>query len=141
MSAVQRKKAMRSNRGRTRPERRLAAAIWRLGFRYLTAEGYQKRRGGRLPGNADLIFVGKRVAVFFDGCFWHGCRRCHDFANDCNIWWQKKIDTNIRRDRRVRAKLRRQGWLVVRVWEHEVRDRDRFASTIKSLAKLLHGRG
>lgn len=121
MTPQQRYKAMRSNRGRTGPERALASLLWREGFRFLTADGYRSKHGKRFLGQPDLIFTRKRVLIFMDGCFWHGCRRCHDFKKDCNRFWQEKIQANVERDKRVTATLRRQGWTVIRVWEHDLR--------------------
>lgn len=137
MTPRQRQKAMRSNRGRTGPERSVAAALWRAGFRYLSADGYRSRIGRGFPGNPDLIFVGRRCVVFVDGCFWHGCNRCHDFRRDCNAWWRDKIVGNVRRDRRVRRRLRRNGWTVLVVREHEVKSRPGLESTIKRLISRI----
>jgi len=137
MTPEQRYKAMLSNRGRTCPERALASELWRQGFRYFTADGYRAKFGKRLLGQPDLIFTRKKVLVFLDGCFWHGCVRCHDFEADCNEFWQKKIRANAERDKRTTSTLRRQGWTVIRVWEHSVRKHDGLARTAKRLAKRL----
>ena len=137
MTPSQRRKAMRSNRGRTRPERRVAAALWRAGFHYLTADGYRARAGRRFRGSPDLVFVGRRCVVFVDGCFWHGCGRCHDFKRDLNAWWRAKIEGNVARDRRVRGRLRRDGWTVLVVREHDLAMPDRFANTIQRLSSRI----
>ncbi len=137
MTPGQRKKAMRSNRGRTGPERKLASALWRKGHRYMTSDGYRQRFGRSLLGNPDMIFTGKRVVVFVDGCFWHGCARCHNFEKDCNDWWQGKIESNKVRDRRQRRKLRRLGWHVWRVWEHDLRRARRFEKIVVRLDRML----
>ncbi|QYU69274.1 very short patch repair endonuclease [Leptolyngbya sp. 15MV] len=137
LSKDQRRRAMQANRGRTRPERRVAAALWKAGFRYLTADGYRTRAGRRFPGSPDLIFVGRRCVVFVDGCFWHGCGRCHDFARDLSAWWRAKIERNVSRDKRVRGRLRRQGWTVLVVREHNLATPDRFAGTIGRLTSRI----
>src|ERR1051325_478297 len=98
MTKSQRRKAMQGNRGRTGPERKLASALWRVGFRYLTATGYRTRFGERLIGSPDLVFSGMRSVIFVDGCFWHGCVRCHNFERDLNRWWLEKIRGNVERD-------------------------------------------
>ena len=121
MQPEQRRKAMQSNRGRTGPERAFAASLWREGFRYLTSDGYRTLHGTRFPGQPDLIFTRMCVVIFVDGCFWHGCSRCHDFAADCNLAWQRKIEANRKRDHRVTMQLRRAGWRVIRIWEHGLR--------------------
>ena len=70
-----------------------------------------------LPGSPDaLIFP--RTVVFLDGCFWHGCPRCYVPPQSRKAYWHPKIAGNKRRDRRVSRMLRRQGWVVVRIWEH-----------------------
>ncbi len=137
MTREQRKKAMQSNRGRTGPERALASLLWREGLRYLTADGYRTKYGKRMLGQPDLIFTRKKTIVFVDGCFWHGCRRCHDFEKDCNASWQEKIQTNVERDKRVTATLKSQGWTVIRVWEHDLRRKADLAKTAKSLSRRL----
>lgn len=137
MTPAQRHKAMRSNRGRTQPERRVASALWRAGFRYLSADGYRMRAGHGFPGSPDLIFVARRCVVFVDGCFWHGCNRCHDVGSGLNAWWLAKIEGNVRRDRRVRRRLRRQGWRVLVVREHSLRDPRSFDRVVEGLAKRI----
>ena len=120
MSPAQRRKAMQSNRGRTGPERRLAAELWQRGLRFFTSDGYRRLGAGPLPGKPDLIFPSRRAVVFMDGCFWHGCRQCHDFEADCNEYWQQKIARNVERDARTTRSLEKAGWRVLRVWEHEL---------------------
>ena len=71
---------------------------------------------------ADIVFPRQRVAVFVDGCFWHGCPE-HGTAPKANAdWWRAKIESNIARDRDTDARLGAAGWLSLRVWEHEQPD-------------------
>lgn len=75
-----------------------------------------------LPGErrrADLVFVRERVAVFVDGCFWHGCPRHVSRPRRNAAWWRAKIASNAARDRSTTRLLRRSGWSVVRAWAHE----------------------
>ncbi len=137
MTPQQRRKAMQHNRGRTGPERALASLLWQKGFRYLTADGYREKCGKRFLGQPDLIFTRKRVVVFVDGCFWHGCRRCHDFEADCDEFWRDKIETNVKRDERVTTQLERQGWAVIRIWEHDVRTKDDLQDTAGRVAEMI----
>ena len=137
MSPQQRYRAMRSNRGRTRPEKALASLLWREGFRFLTADGYRGKYGKRLLGQPDLIFTRKKIIVFVDGCFWHGCRRCHDFEKDCDRFWQDKIQVNVERDRRITSTLRGNGWTVMRVWEHDLRRKGDLKKTASRLSRRL----
>jgi DNA mismatch endonuclease (patch repair protein) len=79
------------------------------------------RRNYKLLGNPDFIFAKRRVAVFSDGCFWHGhgCRNVK--PKDNAEYWEKKIRRNMARDRLVTQTLREKGWHVVRVWECEIK--------------------
>jgi DNA mismatch endonuclease (patch repair protein) len=80
------------------------------------------RRGSKLPGRPDFLFRKERVALFVDGCFWHGCPRCHRSPKTNPAYWTEKISRNVARDARVSRKLRRLGFAVVRVRECQLRD-------------------
>jgi DNA mismatch endonuclease, patch repair protein len=99
------------------------ATEWR--FRSLLVRsairGWKLGHDSGLVGRPDVIFPRKRVAVFLDGCFWHGCRRCRSIPITNHAFWAAKIETNRERDRRVRRLLRADGWCVLEVWEHELR--------------------
>lgn len=98
----------------TKPELFLRSALHAQGFRY--------RLGGcGLPGRPDLVFPGRRVAVFVHGCFWHhhDCRYFKWPATNIQAW-RVKIDSNVQRDRRVVTDLERLGWTVIVVWECEL---------------------
>lgn len=71
-------------------------------------------------GTPDFFFSKQQVAIFVDGCFWHGCRKCGHIPQTRSVFWQTKFDRNRLRARRVRSKLKREGIKVVRIWEHEV---------------------
>jgi DNA mismatch endonuclease (patch repair protein) len=74
-----------------------------------------------LPGTPDFIFARARLAIFLDGCFWHGCRRCRSIPKANRVFWLAKIQGNKVRDRKVVRLLRGIGWNVIRIWEHELR--------------------
>jgi DNA mismatch endonuclease, patch repair protein len=78
------------------------------------------RRKVRLRGNPDFVFPKQRTAIFVDGCFWHGCARHCRIPKGNSAYWKPKIFGNKRRDRNVTRDLRRAGWRVLRVWEHEL---------------------
>jgi DNA mismatch endonuclease (patch repair protein) len=81
-----------------------------------------KKHPKHVEGCPDFFFDKERIAVFVDGCFWHGCPRCdRAVPKTRSSYWRKKIDSNRRRDRRVNDRLRSQGISVVRIWEHDVR--------------------
>lgn len=102
----------------TAPEIALRSALHRRGLRFRK----HIRPLKELRCQADVVFVRQRVAIFVDGCFWHGCPE-HWTAPTANAaWWQEKIARNSSRDRRNDEALAEAGWIVARVWEHESPD-------------------
>ncbi|MCW3490228.1 very short patch repair endonuclease [Dethiobacter alkaliphilus] len=97
----------------TKPEITLRKLLFKRGLRY--------RIHYNLTGKPDIVFPGKKVAVFIDGCFWHACPVCYREPNSNKEFWRTKINTNIRRDIVVNRKLANLGWVVVRIWEHEIK--------------------
>ena len=138
MTVGQRYRAMAHNRGRTQPERALASGLWRRGLRYFTHEGYTTLTGRRLVGKPDLVFPGKKVIIFVDGCFWHGCLSCGKDLGQSGAFWAEKIATNRRRDERVTATLESEGWTVLRIPEHDVRTKSALAETVERVSALLN---
>ena len=113
----------------TSQERRLRSALWRLGLRYRL-----QRRVARV--RVDILFVGAQVAVFVDGCFWHGCPEHYSRPRSNTDFWSAKLVANVERDRRQTVVLERAGWKVVRVWEHETLSNvDRVAKLVLSLVR------
>lgn len=96
----------------TEPEARVLRIVKQLQIRHTT-------RTGALPGRPDLVFPIQRVAVFVHGCFWHGCPRCYTEPKRNRVWWREKIAANKRRDRRKADQLRRIGYRVITIWEHD----------------------
>jgi DNA mismatch endonuclease (patch repair protein) len=91
--------------------------------RLLYAAGLRYRLQRRVPGMArrtiDIAFPGLRIAVFMDGCFWHGCPQ-HATSPKANAsWWRTKLDKNVARDIETTQHLEQAGWVVLRFWEHE----------------------
>ena len=72
-------------------------------------------------GCPDIVGKKKKVAVFLDGCFWHGCRKCRSIPESNREFWQNKIDYNKKRRRKVKSELKKQGWTVLEFWEHDIR--------------------
>lgn len=88
-----------------------------------------------LPGRPDLVFVRSRVVVFVDGDYWHGWR-FPAWKDKLARYWNQKIENNRRRDQRNFLRLRRDGWLVIRLWEHEVeRDAKRCIDQIEEAVR------
>lgn len=100
----------------TRPELLLRRRLHALGLRYTV----HRRPVPNVRRTADIVFSRARVAVFVDGCFWHGCPE-HATAPKTNAeWWTTKLARNVERDRETDALLAAAGWSVIRVWEHEL---------------------
>lgn len=86
---------------------------------------------------ADVVFRRERVAVFVDGCYWHGCPE-HCRLSGANLaWWESKIAANRARDRDTDAQLETAGWVVVRAWSHE--DPDAVAATVEATVRGRRG--
>ncbi|MGD0058781.1 MAG: very short patch repair endonuclease [Verrucomicrobiia bacterium] len=93
------------------------------------------RRNQALPGRPDFIFASRRLAVFVDGCFWHGCSSHLQRPRQNALYWEDKIVKNQTRDRAVSRKLRRQGWSVIRIWEHSLKRESRVVARLKKAIK------
>lgn len=124
--------------GNTKPELLLRKALWRRGLRYFTARGWKHLSGSRLPGSPDLIFLGARVVVFVDGCFWHGCPEHYSEPDDNREFWRNKLAENRSRDLRVNSELCAAGWKVLRFWEHELR-RGGIDTVVTSVIQAVRG--
>lgn len=100
----------------TGPELALRRVLHRRGLRYFV----HRRPLPELRRQADVVFPTSKVAVFVDGCFWHGCPDHGRRVHRTNGWyWPEKIRGNVERDRDTDARLSAAGWTVVRVWEHD----------------------
>ncbi len=117
-SSVAARRTMMGNRRRDSvPERQLRSAIHARGLRFRV--DLPIRVPGRRPIRPDVVFTRARVAVFVDGCFWHGCPEHGRPPRTNSGYWNAKIEINQRRDRDHTAALEDAGWSVVRVWEHD----------------------
>jgi DNA mismatch endonuclease (patch repair protein) len=105
----------RVRRSGTAPELILRVALHQAGYRY------RLNSGAGLPGTPDIVLRRFRLAIFVDGCFWHGCERHGTIPKTNPDFWSAKILKNQQRDMRVDQSLKDLGWKVFRVWEHEVR--------------------
>lgn len=101
----------------TKPELAVRALVGKLGYRFLSNDS-------KLPGRPDLVFVGRRKAVFVHGCFWHrhnGCTRAR-LPKSRQDFWQSKLSSSKLRDARKRRALARMGWSSMVVWECQSKD-------------------
>lgn len=110
-----RRRMVRQRRRDTAPEVRLRSELYAAGLRYRV----DRRPDPALRWRADLVFIRSRVAVFVDGCFWHGCTEHGSLPKNNRSWWGHKLELNMARDVGVTTELTSRGWTVVRVWEHD----------------------
>lgn len=116
-SSPARRRNMQANKSRdTAPELAVRRLLHAAGLRYRV----DIRPEPSIPRRADIVFTKAKVAVFIDGCFWHGCPEhgTRSFASNAD-YWQSKIGRNVARDLDTTARLMEAGWIVVRHWEHE----------------------
>lgn len=93
------------------------------------------RRYGKILGKPDIISRQRKVAIFIDSCFWHGCRWHCRLPSSRKKYWLPKIERNRERDREVTKRLRKEGWRVLRIWEHRIKKN--FETKIEEIADLL----
>jgi DNA mismatch endonuclease (patch repair protein) len=78
------------------------------------------RRGKKIYGKPDFVFRKLKLAVFIDGCFWHGCKKHYRNPKGNRIYWTKKISKNKFRDNLVNKVLKKMEWRILRIWEHDI---------------------
>ena len=115
VDAVTRARMQRQGRKNTTPELRIRRILHGRGLRF----NVDAKPEPDLRRSADLVFRKAKVAVFVDGCFWHGCPDHARATKSNTLWWAEKIEKNRQRDAETVDLLERAGWLVVRVWEHQ----------------------
>lgn len=115
LTSAERSRVMSRVRGRG--NRATELQLVRL-FRDYKITGW--RRNTPLFGKPDFVFPAIRIAVFVDGCFWHGCPKHASWPATNHAFWRKKLEGNLTRDRLVNDTLRAKGWRVIRVWQHEL---------------------
>lgn len=98
----------------TLPERTIRSALSRRGVRF-------RAHDALLPGRPDFVLPGSRVAIFVDGCFWHGCPDHYNRPKTRQEYWDRKLRLNIARRTKVARELRALGWTAVAIWECEAR--------------------
>jgi DNA mismatch endonuclease (patch repair protein) len=114
----------------TQVELRIRKALHRKGWRY-------RVHPPRVPGKPDVVFSSRKVAIFIDGDFWHGWKFT-EWRDKLAPYWRTKIEKNMQRDEVTRSLLEAEGWLVVRIWEHEIK-KD-LASCVSHVEEILLGR-
>ncbi len=111
-----RKKCMQSNKSKdTKPELMLRKSLREHGL-----GGY--RLHWDAPGKPDVCYPGKKVAIFVNGCYWHRCPLCNPPVPQSNeLFWKKKFERNVQRDKENEEDLKSMGWTVLTVWECEIK--------------------
>ena len=98
----------------TGPELKLRRLLWAAGLQCYRVKN-------QLPGKPDVVFRAARLVVFVDGCFWHRCPKDFIQPKTKQSFWTQKIAANVKRDAVVNRRLRKEGWSIIRIWEHELR--------------------
>jgi len=122
--------AVRTSGGTT--EREMEKLLRICGIR-----GYRKQ--WPVAGKPDFAWPKSRVALFVDGCFWHGCPRCDRPSKSNTDFWRRKVVSNRRRDQRVSQKLRKDGWSVLRVWECRINEERTLSRIMRSVGRHVRG--
>lgn len=130
LTPKQRSRCMARNKGRdTKLEVALRKLCWALGLRY--------RIRSSLFGKPDFFFPKQKVAVFVDGCFWHGCPEHYKTPSTRKEFWKKKLDANRARDALVTHTLTSEGWRVVRIWEHQLKTKELLCANSDAIRNLV----
>lgn len=131
VSKETRSKIMSRIRGKnTKPEILLRKNLWHSGHK-----GYRLNYG-KAFGKPDICYVGKRISIFVDGCFWHGCPSCYKKPSSNKKYWSEKLKQNKERDMKANIKLKKEGWVVMRFWECQItKEIDKVSQEIKEKIK------
>ena len=127
----QRSALMSSIKGKANKETELCLAAL---FRQYGIKGW--RRHYRISGKPDFVFTKARLAIFVDGCFWHGCPWHYRRPTSNQKFWDTKFTMNRKRDRRVNRELRDNGWQVMRIWQHQLEKPEKIIKIVKHVLKV-----
>lgn len=89
-------------------------ALWKAGFRY-------RKNVRRYFGTPDIVLKKYKTVIFIDSCFWHGCKKHGTMPKTRRTFWENKIERNTERDKKVIRYYKKEGWKVIRIWEHEIK--------------------
>jgi len=99
----------------TKPELKLRSELHKRGYRYSLNYKFKE-----LNFRPDIVMVSRKVCIYVDGCFWHKCPKCYKEPKSNKKYWIPKIERNVERDRQQDKYLKKYGWKVIRIWEHEI---------------------
>ncbi|MDR3627170.1 MAG: DNA mismatch endonuclease Vsr [Ignavibacteriaceae bacterium] len=120
----------------TKPELIVRKFLFSKGFRY-------RLHDKLLPGKPDIVLKRANTIIFINGCFWHGHKRCKYFVipKTRTEWWLNKINDNIKKDRQIIAELKNNGWVVLILWECELKKKNREFTLNKLYNRLTFNNG
>ena len=104
--------------------------------KFLYKKGFRFRVNYKLEGKPDIVFPGRRIAIFVNGCFWHkhGCNNSV-MPKTNRKFWENKLDGNIKRDKKVQKILKKESWTVYEIWECELEEKN--SKTLNNLETFL----
>jgi len=134
LSPADREKTMRAVKSSgTSLERKIWAMLAGMGL-----TGW-KKNCPNVPGKPDIVFLNEKVAIFIDGCFWHNCPICNrPLPKNNSEYWKEKIKKNQIRDKNINIVLKEQGWLVIRIWEHDINNKKNYHLIRDKITSVLH---
>lgn len=133
VSKTRRSEIMRKVKGKeTKLEKLLRSALWKEGFRY-------KKNNSSYFGKPDLIVGKRKLILFIDSCFWHGCKEHLRMPSSNKNYWEHKIKRNIERDAAVNKHYKNTDWKVLRIWEHELKTQKIVDKLVSSITHLSSG--
>jgi len=96
--------------------------LWEAGFRY-------RKNAVKYFGKPDIVLPKYKTAIFIDSCFWHGCKKHGSMPKTRKKFWEKKIERNKERDKEVNRHYRKEDWQVIRIWGHEISNKNKVITT------------
>lgn len=131
LTKEQRRKNMQNIRSQdTKPERVVMNELKKRKI-------YFAKNVKKITGKPDIVFRRKKVAIFIDSDFWHGHSKYGHIPKTNTEYWKKKIENNQNRDKKVNKILRNEGWKVIRIWEHEIKED--FNSVVNNIIDIIQG--
>lgn len=131
ISKEKRSEVMRAVRGKdTKIEVSFRKSLWKLGVRY-------RKNSNKFYGKPDMVNERRKIVIFVDSCFWHGCKSHCRMPKSNLDFWQSKIEKNKERDTVVKKFYKNKGWVCVRVWEHDLIKKDDFEKTAQRIFRIF----
>lgn len=134
LTKEQRKKNMSAIRSKeTKIELLVSKALWKQGIRF-------RKNVCNMYGKPDIAIKKYKIVLFLDSCFWHKCPEHYKKPKSNNEYWDKKIARNVVRDEEVNKYYEKQGWYVLRVWEHDFKTKDIQTKTINRIITFVESK-